>query len=193
MIAQTVWLYRHPPVRVSAGVCYGRSDVPLADPDAAPCPRLRSGLPARVRVISSPLSRCLHVARQLAPSALSDARLQEMDFGRWEMRSYDEIDRAAIDEWARSPWDFVPPEGESGKAMAQRTWEAWLEHETSASALLIVSHGGPLRVLAGRLLGTPQTEWLDRPFPPGGWMCLERDENGWREQCASWEPEAGKE
>ena len=77
------------------------------------------------RVVSSPLRRALETASLVAPNASveADARLTEMDYGRWEGRTYAEID--ATDAAARRRWEDDPaalpcPDGESGEQVAQR-------------------------------------------------------------------------
>jgi broad specificity phosphatase PhoE len=77
------------------------------------------------RVLSSPLRRALETASLVAPNASveADARLAEMDYGRWEGRTYAEID--ATDAAARRRWEDDPaalpcPGGESGEQVARR-------------------------------------------------------------------------
>jgi len=102
--ASRLWLVRHPRTAVPAGLCYGAADVPIDD---AHLVELLAALPARLprdaALYSSPLSRCLRLARALhgagfAPPAV-DARLREMDFGRWEGRLWSELPREEIDAW----------------------------------------------------------------------------------------------
>ena len=108
--------------------------------------------------------------------------LQEMDFGDWEMRRYDTLPRADIDLWSADVWGFRIPGGESAAEMAARAWAAWEEWGAAESCdLVVVAHGGPLRVMAGRLLGLPQNDWLDIACPQGACIKLESAADGsWR-------------
>ncbi|MGC4406208.1 histidine phosphatase family protein [Methyloversatilis sp. MC4-4] len=182
MSARRLWLVRHPPVAVERGICYGRSDVALAAPVAAAAATLRGELPVGATILSSPLRRCAELARALSDTVTFDHRLQEMDFGEWEMRRYDTLPRADIDLWSADVWGFRIPGGESAADMAARAWAAWEEWGAPASGdLVVVAHGGPLRVMAGRLLGLPQSDWLDIACPQGACIKLESDSNGsWR-------------
>lgn len=162
-----VLLLRHPAVAVVAGTCYGRSDVALAEEPQTLAASLRAQLPADLLIVSSPLSRCLRLARELGAVEI-DARLREIDFGEWELRHYDHIERERIDAWAADPLHFRPPGGETVAEMAARAIDA-LRHwqtRTAGRTLLVVSHGGPLRAIAGQLGRLPEAEWLALHFEP---------------------------
>lgn len=160
-------LVRHLPARIAPGICYGRSEVDCAEPDAAAFASLRVDRES-AHVISSPSRRCADLARALMPDPRFDPRLLEIDFGQWELRAFDTIDRAAIDAWAAAPWDFVPPGGESAAQMASRVLAALDDiRRFDAPRVVVVAHGGPLRVLLGSVLRRPRAEWLGLAFEPG--------------------------
>jgi alpha-ribazole phosphatase len=151
-------LIRHLALLIEPGICYGRLDV-APDPAAADQAVALLAHPALARVTrvwTSPSRRCRWLAEKIAsalPAALMvDPRLRELDFGDWEGRSWDSIDRPALDLWAASPLTFAPPGGESGAALIARVgdFHAALGHGESC---IIVSHGGPLKVLAAMLEG----------------------------------------
>ena len=174
-----LWLVRHPQVAVPPGICYGRTDVALAAAPDAMAAALRACLPGNFGLLSSPLRRCAELARLLHPAPRFDARLQEIDFGDWEMQRYDALPRADIDQWATDVWGFRPPGGESANDMARRVDAAWAEHRHDIQ--VVVAHGGPLKVIAGRLLDLPQAAWLDIRCPQGGWIELRHDGLRWQQ------------
>jgi alpha-ribazole phosphatase len=167
-------LMRHGPVDVAPGICYGVSDVA-----ALPFGSATLALPDDAHIVSSTSSRCRDLALSLADGRRAvhlDARLREIDFGEWELLRYDEIDRALIDAWAAAPWTFLPPGGESADAMSVRVVAAFEEavrraRDAGSEALVVVSHGGPLRVMRGSVLGLPREQWLGFDWPFG--MLLE--------------------
>lgn len=158
-------LIRHPRPDVDAGICYGQTDLDLAEPVAVAAARLRPHLPASFTLYSSPLRRARLLAEALGAPHI-DSRLQEMSFGDWEGRRFEELG-SAIDTWAKDPLGFRAPGGESAREMSARVL-SWLNEQTRDPTpdhpVVVVAHGGPLRVIAGHLLGLPAERWLGLDF-----------------------------
>lgn len=177
----SLWLIRHPPVALPAGICYGVSDVPAIALTPDRIAAMRASLPVATRIVSSPLSRCRALACALArpdEPPILDARLREMDFGDWELQPFVHIERDLIDAWAAAPWDFLPPGGECAEDMRRRVLSALQEHLAHApDALALVAHGGPLRVIMGQLLRLPREQWLALPCDPGSLTRLQLDDS----------------
>lgn len=152
-------LIRHTRPRVAPGICYGCLDLPAEEPPAAVAAALRGELPPGLPVWSSPLRRCRDLAVELHPQPAFDARLQEMDFGTWEGRSWDDIPRHELDAWAASVADYAPPGGESPRALQQRVL-AFVAALTVAEAVL-VTHAGVIRSLVAHVSGRPIADCLD--------------------------------
>jgi alpha-ribazole phosphatase len=147
-----VVLVRHPAPLIAPGVCYGRR----LDIAAVPAGNLVSdpALAGAQLVWSSPARRCLEVAASISVSQMVplrvDDRLQELDFGDWEGRPWSAIPRDDLDRWAADPLAFAPPRGESGASLIARvrSFRAGLREDC-----VVVSHGGPLKVLGALLRG----------------------------------------
>ncbi|HOB46072.1 MAG TPA: alpha-ribazole phosphatase family protein [Zoogloea sp.] len=163
-----LYLIRHPRPAVEPGICYGQTDLGLAEPVDAVAARLRPLLPESFALYASPLRRARLLAEALGTPQL-DPRLKEIHFGDWEGRSFDDIGQAALDAWAAAPLDFAPPGGESPRQMSARAhaFLADLCAAPSVPAAVVVAHGGPLRALAGKLLGLPPERWLGLDFACG--------------------------
>ncbi|MEA2741242.1 MAG: alpha-ribazole phosphatase [Acetobacteraceae bacterium] len=152
-----VALIRHPAPLIGAGICYGRLDLaidPTAEPEVdriAADPALRGML----RVFTSPARRCRQLAdavgAALAVPLVVDSRLQELDFGMWEGQPWDAVARVDLDRWAESPLDFAPPGGESGAMLISRIEAFCLGLRRLQQDSIVVSHGGPLKVLIALL------------------------------------------
>ena len=161
-------LIRHPRTVAASGVCYGALDLePDADCLAADAARLKAVIPPDARIVCSPQQRALSLAQQLGEPEM-DARLVEMDFGDWENRRWDDLPRTEIDAWAADMLGYVPPGGESVKAMSERVLD-WWESVQKDGTLVAVGHGGPWRLLAAHLMGVPhahstrfEVEWGGR-------------------------------
>ena len=160
-----LYLIRHPAPRVAAGVCYGRSDLPLAADVALAAARILPQLPKMLPVYTSPLRRCRQLADALHPAPRTDPRLQEMDFGEWEMTPWEHIQREALDGWAADPLGYAPPAGESVACLRQRVEDFVIEarHAGVARAAL-VTHAGVMKVLVGQAHGLPARKWLALGF-----------------------------
>ena len=154
-------LLRHPPARIAPGLCYGRLDLPLAEGWRALLPGwLHALAPVAPAVVHcSPSRRCREPAQALAdrlriPLTL-DPRLLELDFGAWEGTAWDRVPRPELDRWAADPSGFTPPRGETGSALIARVSAMHRALMAEARPFLVVSHGGPLRLLAAMLRGEP--------------------------------------
>jgi alpha-ribazole phosphatase len=147
-------LIRHPTPLIGPGVCYGRLDIAVAPEEIA---RLAAdpALPGAKIVWSSPAIRCLRLAEAIAATLAVplrvDHRIWEVDFGTWEGQEWSAIDRDALDRWAADPLNVAPPGGETGAALIARVQNFRAEMQQDC---VVVSHGGPLKVLLALLRHT---------------------------------------
>ena len=152
----TLWLLRHAPVLAAPGLCYGRTDLP-ADPAATrrAAETLAKQLPRGTVVKTSPLQRCellAHELQALRPDLAftPDARLREMDFGRWEGQTWDTIGKSAIDTWVAGFATHAPGGGESLAQMLHRvaaalqTAREWRANQGTKDVVWI-THAGVAR------------------------------------------------
>ncbi|MBZ2209631.1 histidine phosphatase family protein [Massilia soli] len=156
-----VHLIRHFAPDVAPGVCYGSADLAVSDQvHDHMLPFALAALPAAVPVYSSPLKRCLRLARALAPEVRIDPRLAELDFGAWELRPWSEIARAEVDAWAANVAHYRPGGGaDSVAAMALRV-HAFYDDLLQAphTECVLVCHAGTIRLFAARQLGLAPSE-----------------------------------
>lgn len=153
------YLVRHDQT-VATGVCYGWTDVALAiDPDTT-VQQVRCHLPDHGPIMSSPLSRCHRLAKRLRADRAfgADAQvecldgLREMHFGDWENQPWDHIPRAELDAWARAPFSFQLPGGESVPGFIDRVQRTLRQIPDGA---IVVTHGGVIRVARHLISGEP--------------------------------------
>jgi alpha-ribazole phosphatase len=163
-------LTRHPAPDIAPGVCYGRLDVGLSAAGMAALEPMRATLVASgiSHVVTSPARRCLLLARTLAAEPVVDERLQELDFGDWEGLSWDQVPRALLDAWAADPLGFAPPGGERGADLIARVRLACTALREAGQDCIVITHGGPLRLMPALLRG--ETPDLLAPAPPIGAM-----------------------
>lgn len=116
------------------------------------------------RIVSSPLSRCADFARDLGKTlsipVTLEARLSEIGFGDWEgmdpARLYRDCPEA-IDGFWTDPESNPPPGGESFSRFQARVSEALegIFRGYAGEHLLVVAHGGVIRMIIAQVLGMP--------------------------------------
>lgn len=175
-----VCLIRHFTPDVPAGICYGQSDMGFAEPSTvrdqyieALRAQLSQALPENTVVFSSPLRRCAEIAAALSTEVIHDHRLRELDFGEWEMQSWEAIGSQALDAWANDLAGFRPPGGETGHELQRRVLH-WLQdtacvHDTA----VVVTHGGVMRALQAHHQQLPGAQWLDLRYDFGQMLILD--------------------
>jgi alpha-ribazole phosphatase len=173
-----LYLIRHPQPAVPPGICYGSTDLALAGDPALDADALRHLLPADAPLYASPLTRCRLLAERLHAAPLFDARIREIDFGAWEMRPWDAIDRAALDAWAADPFGFEPPGGEAVAALRARVLDFLATLPAEAADVVLVAHAGVIKICAAELAG--ERDWFGLRFDYGAASLIEDGRFVWR-------------
>ena len=143
---------RHPPP-ITRGLCAGRFDFPVRDPEQYVGPLLvHQELTHIERIYSSPAARCRDLAQLIAQRLdlplQVDARLHELDFGDWEGRTWNDIeadDHERFQAWANDWQRIAPPNGECIAELERRVSD-FMDTLATESALGI-THAGPIRAM----------------------------------------------
>lgn len=141
----TLTIVRHPKPQIAAGICYGHLDIPACPEHLASAAKaLAPNLIARriEHVEASDLQRCQALANTLPYPFTSKSIWRERNFGDWEGQSWDSIDRLALDAWAKDPYFFAPPNGESLWQMLQRLLTGLQNLPTHS---IVIAHAGVAR------------------------------------------------
>ena len=122
------------------------------------------------RLISSPLQRCALFAQALGarldlPVSLEPA-LQELHFGAWEGQSAAalmETDAEGLGLFWADPYGFTPPQGEPVIQFSERVLGAVsrLHQAYAGQRVLLISHGGVMRLLLAQARGLPREQLLN--------------------------------
>ena len=156
-----LYVIRHPEPLGAKGVCYGVSDLDVADDVLAAAAASLQGLlvdkPYDL-MLSSPLQRCSKLAAALDDGFKVDQRLLEIDFGQWEGLAWDEIERSALDAWMDDYVESRTPGGESFGDVLARVRELVAELQSDGrSTVALVAHAGVIRSLISLVLDIPLT------------------------------------
>jgi broad specificity phosphatase PhoE len=143
----------------------GHTDVPLSSEGVA---MLKDRcLPpdcAGMRVLTSPLARCVETAALLGCSqSATDARLIEMYWGAWEGRRLAQLrEELGSGMWQNEAlgFDFRPPGGESPREVLARVRPLLGEVASEAKPTLCIAHRGVIRVVLAAATGW---DMLGRP------------------------------
>lgn len=186
-----LFLVRHGLTRWS-GVRYcGRTDLDLSSAGRRRAIYLAHSIakqrPERPIVHTSPARRARATAEPIAASLRApltvDDRLQEVDFGHAEGLTFAQLQRLWPDlarrlgaGEAHVDW----PNGERDTDLLARVRDAWRNIQAVADErdVIVVSHGGPLRMLSGLACGASRLEGL---LDPGGVLILKTAGTRWVE------------
>ncbi|MFH6944548.1 alpha-ribazole phosphatase [Flavobacterium sp. FlaQc-50] len=149
-----IYLVRHTETLCEKGICYGQSDVALAEPFELIFENIISQLPQKAILFSSPLQRCVILAKYIQNEIKTiyyqeDKRLMEMNFGDWEMKSWNDILPEQLNPWME---DFVTVHATNGESFIElhdRTG-VFLSEQISKKAeqpIIVVTHAGVIRSL----------------------------------------------
>lgn len=156
-------LIRHTTPRLATGLCYGQSDVDLAESFGIEAGAVKDKLAALApdATFSSPLRRCARLVDALGWGETQfDARLMELHFGSWEQQSWDAIPRMELDTWSRDYVDTAPPQGESFAQLHARAMAflGEIRARHAGQSVAVVTHAGVVRALLAEALGLPLKE-----------------------------------
>ncbi len=179
----TLWLARHAQPLVPPGQCYGASDI-AADAQATQqaARALAAALPRRLAAVAcSPRRRCRQLAEALQACRPQlawavDARLAEMDFGRWEGRSWDAIARDELEAWNADFASYRCGGGESVEQLLARVDAALEAARALPGDVLWITHAGVIRAAHLLAAGVPRpllsAHWPARAPAFGAWQGL---------------------
>ena len=163
----TIYLIRHGKTEANEKYLYcGSTDLPLSDTGKAELRQLHYGI-KNVRFITSGMKRTNETLRILFGDVSfdTDPRFREVDFGIFEMHSYEELkDTPTYQEWLTGDNDAnVPPNGESGNQMKERVLQAFsgIQEDTC-----IITHGGVIAAIMEHLFpdeNKNRYQWQPKP------------------------------
>ena len=148
-----LYLIRHTSVGIPKNICYGQTDVALSESFEEEAEIVHSKVDGITfdEHFSSPLSRCFKLAKQIIEKdeIQQDDRLKEMDFGDWELKTWDEInDSEEGKRWFADYTKARCPNGESFEDMTERTRHFYEEIKPmliEGKNIAVFTHAGVLR------------------------------------------------
>ena len=168
----TIYLIRHGKTEANEKHLYcGSTDLSLSVAGREELQNIRYDI-NNVRFITSGMKRTNETLQTLfgdVPYEV-DERFREVDFGIFEMHSYDQLkDTEEYQVWLNGDNEAnIPPQGESGNQMKTRVLNAYSEIKEDTS---IITHGGVIASIMEHLFpneGKNRYQW--QPKPGAGWI-----------------------
>ena len=159
----TIYLIRHGKTEANEKHLYcGSTDLPLSDAGRTELQEIQYDIKS-VCFLTSGMKRTNETLQILFGdiSYEVDPRFREVDFGIFEMHSYDQLkDTPEYQIWLTGDNEVnIPPEGESGAQMKQRVLEAFSEIKEDTC---IITHGGVIATIMEQLFpneGKNRYQW----------------------------------
>lgn len=185
------WWLRHAPVPDPEHRICGRLDPPCDLSDSERFIALARHLPKQAVIVESGLLRCgqtlgaIEAAGLAMAPALIEPDLQEQDFGHWQGRRWDELDRLEeplVTAFWQDPAGTAPPAGESFAMMIQRVRRSVerLSHHHEGRDIVAIAHAGTIRAALAIALDLPPPSALSFVIDPLSLTRLDQVSGGWR-------------
>jgi broad specificity phosphatase PhoE len=177
-----MFLVRHGETNYNRQNCYqGRTNTALNREGLRQAKKLQRRLLSEEidKIYTSNLMRAMDTARIIADGrgieVVSSEDLAEIDFGRFEGKTYEEIVKECPG-WQLTNFDFTTCGGESLNGLARRV-KSFIDEvrgsNPAESGILVVSHSGCLCVLLCLLLEVDVTEWWQFAVAPASLTIVE--------------------
>ena len=159
----SIYLIRHGKTEANEKRLYcGSTDLPLSDAGREELLSMRYDI-TPARFVTSGMKRTEETLRILfgtVPYSV-DSRFREVDFGDFEMKSYEMLkDDPAYQAWLTGDNEVnVPPHGESGVQMTRRVLEAF---GSLPDGTALITHGGVIAAIMAELFpaeGKHRYQW----------------------------------
>lgn len=176
----SLYLIRHGKTQANLQHLYcGSTDLPLSEQGRQELQSLSYTVPEGVFLTSGMLRTEQTLAILFGPVPHSqDSRFREVDFGIFEMKSYDMLRQdPQYQRWLTGDNEKnVPPGGESGEAMKNRVREGLKALRARQENVVLVTHGGVIAAIMEQLFpqeGKSRYEW--QPEPGRGYLVWGQD------------------
>ncbi|MDX8388143.1 MAG: histidine phosphatase family protein [Ghiorsea sp.] len=172
----TIDLLRHGETDTDSNRVYGATDVPLSSKGKVQLLAASNIICEEplTHLTSSPKQRCSWLPKNLSIpiTATFEIGFSEMDFGDWEGQEISGL-LAQKNSFQPNLNQLNPPNGESFENFSERvltTWDKYTKnHITQGGHHLMISHGGVMRVILGKILHIPDEQLSRLYIPHASW------------------------
>ena len=155
-----IYLIRHPTPAIAAGICYGQTDIEVAESFEEEAKLIQQQLPDIINIYSSPLKRCRQLANHIYPDVTITFAddLKEMHFGEWELQPWDQIPNEPLEVWMKDFVNVRVPSGENYLDLYNRTITFYNHIINKNQSAAIFTHSGNIRSILSYVNNVPLEE-----------------------------------
>ncbi|WP_407429231.1 histidine phosphatase family protein [Treponema sp.] len=174
-----IFLFRHGKTSANEKSLYcGKTDLELSEkgreellkkpvPDISNCKIYTSGLKRTVQTLEI-------MYPSLASSAVTETAFQEIDFGDFEMHSYEELKgKKEYQEWLKNSFENPCPGGESYINFKERVKKAFEKLIYNERSFVIFTHGGVISVILEYLYPDERKSFYEKQPDFGDFIKIE--------------------
>ncbi len=168
-------LIRHTSVSNPKKLCYGDTEMPLSSNFYEEAASIKLSLQDYIpdQVFCSCTERTQALASYLEfQNPIIEARLNEINFGAWEQKPWDEIPPQELNLWMYNYLYQKPPSGENYYEVENRILDFLKDLQKAAlenlNKVVIITHAGPIRCLLSHFLSVPPCSIMGWKISEGG-------------------------
>ena len=156
-----IFFLRHTSLDVDKNIFYGQTDLDVSNSFNHELRIIKEKIKdeginlSNFLVFSSPLIRCLKLAKSLSKDIHIDPRLKEMNLGDWEMKKFSSIEKNELENWENDLMNYKIPNGETNMDFLKRLKSFTDEILVLKQDVFIVSHAGSINGMISNLTGEP--------------------------------------
>ena len=171
-----LYLIRHGRTEANEKWLYcGSTDLFLSEAGEEELKKIKYNVPENSVFITSGMNRTEQTLKILFGDVphKADSRFREVDFGIFEMKSYESLKKQGdYQAWISGDNEKnVPPDGESGEQMRKRVLEGLQDLQNEDGDVILISHGGVIAAIMEYLFPSEaKNRYLWQPRPGHGYV-----------------------
>ena len=154
-----IFFLRHTSLNVEPDIFYGQTDLDVSasfeEEVKVIKKKISKEINEKIKIYSSPLKRCLKLAKKISDNVIIDPRIMELDLGDWEMKPKNFIPKELVENWEKDMMNFTIPNGESNNDFLKRLKAFTDEICKNEENVLVVAHAGSINGMISNLIEEP--------------------------------------
>mgnify|MGYP001472619386 FL=1 len=156
-----LFFLRHTSLDVESDTFYGQTDLDVSEKFESELTLIKKKIvllgidKKKIKFYSSPLQRCLKLAKSLSQNIAVDPRLKEINLGDWEMKRFSEISKKEKTLWEENFLSYKIPNGETNNDFLSRLSSFTNDIISENLDVFVVAHAGSINGMISNLTKRP--------------------------------------